>query len=46
MSKLPADYASEVGTKKPNDEGESQPLKPSKAKNSSGAAWHGFGKKK
>ena len=42
MSKIPADYATEVNTKKPNDTGESQPLKVTKAKNSSGNAWHGF----
>ena len=44
MSKLPTDYASEVDSKKPNDTGESQPLKDPKARNSSGNAWHGFKK--
>ena len=42
MAKNPSDYTTEVGMKRPNDMGESQPLKASKVKNSSGNAWHGF----
>jgi hypothetical protein len=42
MSKTPYDYEAKSDPKKPSDMGESQPLKVEKAKNSNGAAWHGF----
>lgn len=44
MSKNPSDYTVSSSAKRPNDTGESQPLKSQKVKNSSGNAWHGFSK--